>query len=134
MRSLIVLDTDVASLLYKDRLPDPLAEQIAGHDLCLTFATVGELAKWPVKASWGRPARVALARWIESMAVLPYDDATAWRWGRLAAHAERRGRRSEANDTWIAACCIAGSLPLATLNVKDYVEFAEHDGLALVAE
>jgi predicted nucleic acid-binding protein len=39
-------------------------------------------------------------------------------------------RRS--NDSWIAACCIARELPLATLNIKDYADFAEHEGLELV--
>ena len=37
------------------------------------------------------------------------------------------------NDTWIAACCLVRVLPLATLNVKDYADFAEHESLALLA-
>jgi predicted nucleic acid-binding protein len=37
------------------------------------------------------------------------------------------------NDTWIAACCIEGGLPLLTRNVRDFAEFAEHDGLVLLA-
>ena len=36
------------------------------------------------------------------------------------------------NDTWIAACRLAYDLPLATLNVKDFTDFAEHEGLALL--
>ncbi len=36
------------------------------------------------------------------------------------------------NDTWIAAFCLVYGLPLATLNVKDYKDFAEHEGLILV--
>jgi predicted nucleic acid-binding protein len=38
------------------------------------------------------------------------------------------------NDTWIAACCLVEGLPLATRNVRDYVGFAEYDGLVLVAD
>jgi toxin FitB len=53
-------------------------------------------------------------------------------WGELSAAATQRGRPRPVNDTWIAACCIAYGLPLATLNVKDFADFAEHDGLALV--
>ena len=34
-------------------------------------------------------------------------------------------------DMWNAACCLAENLPLATLNVKDYQDFAEH-GLKIV--
>jgi predicted nucleic acid-binding protein len=39
---------------------------------------------------------------------------------------------SPANDTWIAACCLVDDLPLATLNVKDFADFAEHEGLILI--
>jgi len=35
---------------------------------------------------------------------------------------------------WVAACCLHYDLPLATLNVKDYRDFAEHEGLALIAD
>jgi predicted nucleic acid-binding protein len=36
------------------------------------------------------------------------------------------------NDSWIAACCIEHGLPLLTLNRRDFVELAEHDGLVLL--
>jgi len=36
------------------------------------------------------------------------------------------------NDTWIAACCLVRALPLASLNVKDFADFAEHEGLQLI--
>jgi predicted nucleic acid-binding protein len=44
----------------------------------------------------------------------------------------RRGRPRPANDMWIAATCLAHGLPLATLNIKDYVDFADHHGLELI--
>jgi toxin FitB len=36
------------------------------------------------------------------------------------------------NDTWIAAWCIVAELPLATLNVKDFEDFAARDGLRVI--
>jgi predicted nucleic acid-binding protein len=36
------------------------------------------------------------------------------------------------NDTWIAACCLVRDLPLATLNLKDYADFAEHEQLRVI--
>lgn len=36
------------------------------------------------------------------------------------------------NDSWIAACCLTYGAPLATLNRKDFRDFAEHEGLILV--
>jgi predicted nucleic acid-binding protein len=47
--------------------------------------------------------------------------------------AQRRGRPRPLNDTWIAACCIKGGLPLLTLNRRDFADFAEHDGLVLLS-
>ena len=51
---------------------------------------------------------------------------------RFGAHARLRGRPQPVNDSWIAACCLAGELPPATFNIKDYADFAEHEGLELV--
>jgi predicted nucleic acid-binding protein len=65
--------------------------------------------------------------------VLPYDENVARTWGRISAAAIQRGRPRPANDTWVAACCLAHGLPLATLNVKDFADFGEHDGLVLVS-
>jgi predicted nucleic acid-binding protein len=38
------------------------------------------------------------------------------------------GSTPATNDTWIAACCLVYNLPLATLNTKDFADFAENDG------
>ena len=129
--SLIVLDTDVAS----DTLRNRLRARLAGHTMCITFVTVGELAKWRALRDWG-PQRVAgLARWRERVAVLQYDEAVAVKWGQLQARAQQRGRPRPATATertWIAACCLVDDLPLAPLNTKDFAGFAEHDGLTLI--
>jgi toxin FitB len=53
-------------------------------------------------------------------------------WGEPSARATQRGRARPVNDTRVAACCLAYGLPLATLNVKDFADFAEHDGLILI--
>lgn len=63
---------------------------------------------------------------------LPYTDEIARTWGEISADATRRGRPRPQNDTWIAACSLVYDLPLATLNVKDFADFAEHEGLILV--
>jgi hypothetical protein len=53
-------------------------------------------------------------------------------WGRLQAHAQLRGRPRPVNDTWIAARCLVHDLPLATLNIKDYEDFSDHEQLRLI--
>jgi predicted nucleic acid-binding protein len=100
--------------------------------MCVTFVTIGELARWAEKRQWGTRARTELVRWLGSAIVLPYDARVAWRWGQLSVLSERRGRARPVNDTWIAACCLIADLPLATLNVKDFEDFAERDGLRLI--
>jgi toxin FitB len=45
----VVLDTDAASLSYKGRLPASLAARLVGREICVTFVTIGELARWAEK-------------------------------------------------------------------------------------
>jgi hypothetical protein len=61
--NLVVLDTDVASFSLRNRLPDQLRAALAGHTMCITFVTVGELMKWRVLRSWGPSRTGELASW-----------------------------------------------------------------------
>ena len=128
----VCLDTDVASLIQKRREPDWLRPHLVGRRVWLTFVTVGELFKWAEVRRWGPPARGRLDLWLADRGVVPYDDAVAKTWGWLAARAQQRGRPRPQNDMWIAACCIRHEIPLATLNLKDFEDFADHDGLVLI--
>jgi predicted nucleic acid-binding protein len=73
----------------------------------------------------------ALSTWLKPIVVLPYDRTVAVRWGVMTADAQLRGRSMPVNDSWIAACCLAYGLPLATLNTKDFQEIADVEGLEL---
>jgi 2-polyprenyl-3-methyl-5-hydroxy-6-metoxy-1,4-benzoquinol methylase len=66
---------------------------------------------------------------LAALVVLPYDQRVAIRWGEIQAYAQLRGRPRPANDSWIAACCLAREQPLATFNIKDYIDFVEHDAV-----
>ncbi len=128
----VVLDTDVASLMQKKRLPDPMRRLLEGYEWCVTFVTLGEMAKWGELHNWGIRRWTQLADWVGAVTILNADGDVTYRWGQLAAAAQRRGRRRPANDMWIAACCLAAGLPLATYNLKDFADFADHHGLVLV--
>jgi predicted nucleic acid-binding protein len=128
----VVLDTDVASLLFRERLPDALAARLTGRTLCVSFVTVAEMTTWAEVRRWGARNRAGLHGWLGARVRLPYDDDVATTWGRIQAEAILRGRTRPANDTWIAACCLQRGIPLATRNVKDYADFADHDGLVLI--
>jgi predicted nucleic acid-binding protein len=128
----VILDTDVASLIIKERLPAPLLRELVGAQTGITFVTLGELTRWATIRQWGSPRRALLTHWLDARPTLPYTDEIARSWGEISAHAARRGRSRPQNDTWIAACCLVYGLPLATLNIKDFADFAEHEGLVIV--
>jgi len=130
--SLVVLDTDVASAILRARVPDRLRARLAGKTLCITFVTLGELTKWTVLRSWGPRKLADLAAWRRGVVLLQVDESVSTAWGQLQARAQRRGRPRPVNDTWIAACCLVDGLPLATFNIKDFEDFAVHDGLDLL--
>ncbi|MFI9559808.1 type II toxin-antitoxin system VapC family toxin [Nonomuraea endophytica] len=128
----VVLDTDVSSLIHKRWLPPTLASKLVGTTPVITFVTLAELTKWMDIRDWGVRSRNALAAWLQSIPVLPGDEDVAVTWGRLAAAAVKRGRPRPMNDMWIAACCLTHGVPLVTLNVKDFEDFAIHHGLNLI--
>lgn len=138
----VVLDTDVCSKILRNQLAPALATKLIGTTLCTTFVTVAELTQWAEMHRWGAPRRLALTQWLASVLVLPYNEReddtvledVARTWGEISARARLRGRPQPQNDTWIAACCLVYGLPLATLNTKDYADYAEHEGLTLVAD
>jgi toxin FitB len=128
----IVLDTDVVSLYRVGRLPAAFARQVDANDFSVAFATAGELWKGALDRRWGGARRGGLDLWLTEATIVPAGLRVAKTWGAISAGAERRGRPRPLNDTWIAACCIEGGLPLLTLNRRDFADFAEHDGLGLL--
>ncbi|MEO3750763.1 hypothetical protein [Streptomyces sp. B6B3] len=83
----VVLDTDVASLIHKGKLPGSLAARLVGRRPLITFVTFGGLTQWTELRAWGGRRRQELADWLSGMPVLPADDAVASTWGKLAAAA-----------------------------------------------
>jgi toxin FitB len=130
--SAVVLDTDVASHSLRGRLAPALAARLAGRQPLLTFVTIGELTQWTKVRHWGPRSLAGLEEWLADKPVIPAARGIAVIWGELSAGGTLRGRPRPVNDTWVAACCLAYGLPLATLNVKDFADFAEHDGLVLI--
>ncbi|GAA1107344.1 type II toxin-antitoxin system VapC family toxin [Kribbella jejuensis] len=128
----IILDTDVASLSIKNSLPPALLRELLGAQVGITFVTLGELSRWAHLRNWGSTKTAGLEAWLSTRPTLPYDEAVARRWGEISAYATKRGRPRPQNDSWIAACCLVYDLPLATLNVKDFADFAEYEGLRIV--
>jgi toxin FitB len=127
----MVIDTDIASGLMRGALPGTLSSTLANARLCVTFVTVGELFRGAVHADWGARRVAALTDWLAHLIAIPGERAVARHWGEITGSALAAGKPLPANDAWVAACCLAHGLPLATLNRRDYDRI---DGLRLVGE
>lgn len=130
--AIIVLDTDVASGLIKDNLPPSLRGKLTGHQLVTTFINAGELERWSIQRGLGPRRRAEVDRWVSGPLLTGGRDV-ARKWAEIVAAADRRGRPRPVNDSWVAACCLAYALPLATLNRADFQDFVEHEGLTVIS-
>lgn len=92
------------------------------------------MTQWARLRDWAPRNQAALAEWLSHLTFIDGTWETARTWGNLSADGRRRGRTHPINDTWIAACCLVEGLPLATLNTKDFADFADNQGLALVSD
>lgn len=127
-----MLDTDVISRSIKQTLPARMVAQIARHETALTFVTIGELTRWIHARDLGARRRTGIVQVISNHPKIPAGQDVAAKWGEIVAFADKRGRPQPVNDSWIAACCLTYDLPLATLNFKDFADFAEYEGLKLI--
>ena len=128
----VILDTDVASLSIKQRLPPTLLRELLDTQVGITFVTSGELTRWATLRQWGPTRRTSSPPGSPPARRFRTPTTSHASGARSRRTQTRRGRPRPQNDTWIAACCLAYGLPLATLNVKDFRDFAEHEGLVLV--
>jgi predicted nucleic acid-binding protein len=69
--SIIVLDTDVASTILRERRADPLRSRLAGHSLCITFVTLGELTQRRVIRDWGPRRMTSFEAWRHRVGLRP---------------------------------------------------------------
>ena len=60
----VILDTDVASLSIKQRLPPALLRELLGAQIGITFITLGELTRWATLRQWGPTRRAELDAWL----------------------------------------------------------------------
>ena len=70
----VVLDTDVASHAFLGKLSRQHAARLTSSIVCITFVTLGELTKWTEIRSWGPRRRESLARWLDRVLLLDFDD------------------------------------------------------------
>jgi tRNA(fMet)-specific endonuclease VapC len=117
-----MLDTDIASYIIKGRAPrlDQRLAIVPPSDVCISSITRGEL----LYGVHLRPGELRLARLVEQflngVASLPWDDAAADAYGRVAADLRTAGRSIGPFDTMIAAHALALDLTIVTNNVEHF--------------
>ena len=124
-----ILDTNTVILL--PRLSDP---GVLPAEPMITAITLAELSAGPLAASSDveRARRQAHLQQAEAdFDALPFDQAAARSFARVAADLRSAGRKTSARayDALIAATAIANGLPLYTTNPSDFAAIGE---LALV--
>jgi tRNA(fMet)-specific endonuclease VapC len=122
-----MLDTDICVYLLKNTsggLLDRFNE--LAFELCISTITLGEL-HFGAENSGRRSANLeGLARLVDRLDVLPFDDRAAADYGRLRAELRRAGQPAGPLDMLIGAHARSAGLILVTNNVR---EFARMPGL-----
>jgi predicted nucleic acid-binding protein len=125
----VVVDTDVASKLFKEQLPASWLDRLGKQDLAVSFVTIGEAVYGAQRKRWGARRTATLERFYgHEFTVVPSDGQQlppmARTWGGLRVNAERIGFTVPINDAWIAATGVTMGYPLATLNRKHFEPLA----------
>jgi len=125
-----ILDTSTLILLPRLDSPDGLPATPL-----ITAITLAELSVGPLVTDDETERAVRLAHLQQAEAdfsPLPFDDAAARAFGRVAASLRQRGRKpaARAYDALIAAIAISNDLPIYTWNPQD---FAGIDNLHVIA-
>lgn len=111
----IALDTNIAIAILNGN--GQILNVIAQYDvLCLPITVCGELL---FGAKNGKNAKQNLLKYkefIQNCEVIDTNDIVADIYADIRLELKKQGTPIPENDIWIAALCIANSLPLATLD------------------
>ncbi len=117
----VVVDTDVASFVFKDHALAPAyVDILVDKHLSISFMTLAELRAGAAKADWGPRRRELLERYLSVFEVLHTSNELCSAWAGLRAEMEVGGRRIESADAWIAATARSVERPLVTHNRKHF--------------
>jgi len=133
MSDFLLLDTDVASYLFKNSPHAvPFKQLLKGHRPALAFVSVAELFKWTLKRQWGPQKVEQLEAALQRYVVVPYDRELAWTWARIVAVCEDAGRPIAPTDAWVAAVAVRHDVQLLSNNRKHFEAAEALCGLKLL--
>ena len=123
----VLLDTSVVIDHLRGKI-DIAEKAPPAEPLFLPLTALGELYKGVLKSATPEKNRAKLEMFLQTVAVLHPDTATALHYAQIAAALEHKGTPIPENDIWIAAVAMECSMPLAARDAH----FANVDGLALL--
>ncbi|NJR69004.1 MAG: type II toxin-antitoxin system VapC family toxin [Synechococcales cyanobacterium CRU_2_2] len=125
-----LLDTNICIYIIKRR-PPPVLERFRSRNLGeigISSITVAELSYGVQKSQRVAQNQVALEQFLLPLALLEFDEAAAWTYGKIRAELERQGNPIRSLDLLIAAQALNRGITLVTNNRG---EFERVDGLAM---
>jgi tRNA(fMet)-specific endonuclease VapC len=121
--SLLLIDTDIASFIFKGSdYADPYVPLLSGHELALSFMSVAELFQWAILRQWRDRRLAQLEQYLSNYLIIPVDRPLCQEWAQIRADRQSVGRVISPQDAWIAATALRHDLPLVTHNTKDFLE------------
>ena len=113
---LVVLDTSVVSILFRDQseLATQYKHLLRGRRTVVSFQTIEEVLFGAFKANWGERRRNGLARHFANFEIIDSSLELTQISAKLRADQELKGRGLATADAWIAATALMLKCPLAT--------------------
>lgn len=115
-----MLDTDTVSLALRGQ--GAVQTRLLEHrpsQLCISSITLAEL-RFGADAKASRKLHGLIETFVQSIVVMPFDQAAADRFGPVATALAKRGEPIGTFDTLIAAHALSLSLTLVTNNTKHF--------------
>ena len=126
MHTRYLLDTNICIYITKYN-PPAVRERFLRHtniELAMSVITLGELRHGAEKSNSPKKASAAIERLINTITVMPIDDAVAQQYGKIRAKLEQSGQIIGNNDLWIAAHAKAEEWILVTNNEREFKRVA----------
>lgn len=123
----ILLDTSVVVAHLRGQI-DVFALTTPAEPLFLSLVALGELYKGAEKSARKAHNRQLLEDFLQVLALLYPDTATAESYAKTAVALEAKGQIIPENDLWIAAIALECDMPLATRDAH----FQRVDGLTVL--
>ncbi len=117
-----LLDTNICIHIIK-RKPVHVLQRLLELDfseVAISSITLSELEYGVSKSAWPQKNKLALAKFLAVIAVIPYCDRAAQSYGPIQAILEKQGRPIGPLDTLIAAHAHSLNCTLVTNNTKEF--------------